>query len=111
MQTPVVLQEKLVRLPSSAALAEALRHPAAFLSGDAANIRRLAKHIDCSLEDATAVYRLARRDGYPSAYRSVFGTTGASRGGNRRLGKLPKSISERVAPRGARAGTATGRPR
>ena len=99
-----------MRLPSSASLAEALRHPAAFLSGDSANVRRLAAHIGCSVEDAGAVYRLARRDGYGSAYRSVFGTTGAKRGGIRRPQKLPKSISERVAPNGAQTGTASGRP-
>lgn len=99
-----------MRLPSSTSLAEALRHPAAFLSGDSANIRRLAEHIGCSLDDATAVYRLARRDGYPSAYRAVFGASGKARRGIRGRQRLPESIGRGIAAPKARAGTASGRP-
>lgn len=92
-----------MRLRPSSSLVEAIRHPAAFLSGDRANIRRLAAHIDCSLEDAAQLYRLARRDGYPSAYRSVFGASTQRR--RRRPQALPQSISDRFAnpPTGARA--------
>jgi hypothetical protein len=99
----VNLQESLVRLRPSSSLVEAIRHPAALLSGDRANIRRLAAHIDCSLEEAAELYRLARRDGYPSAYRSVFGASTQRR--RRRPQDLPQSISARFAkpPTGARA--------
>ena len=99
----VNLQESLVRLPSSSSLVDAIRHPGALLSGDRANIRRLAAHIDCSLDDAAQLYRLARRDGYPAAYQSVFGASTERR--RRRPQALPQSISARFAtpPAGARA--------
>lgn len=104
----VHLQGNLVRLPSASSLAEAIRHPAALVSGDRANIRRLAEHIDCSLEDATELYRLARRDGYPSAYRSVFGASTETR--RRRPKALPRSISARFARPPAGAPAAGERP-
>lgn len=53
---------------------DAIRHPFATLSGDRGNIGRLAEHLQCSQERAEAVYRLARRTGYASAYRAVFGS-------------------------------------
>ena len=85
-----------MRLPSTSSLVEAIRHPGALLAGDRGNVRRLAEHIDCSLEDAAELYRLARRDGYPSAYRSVFGASPDRR--RRRPQALPQSISARFAP-------------
>lgn len=99
-----------MRLPSPSALAAAIAHPAAFLSGDTANIRRLAEQIGCSLDDATAVYRLARREGYPSAYRTVFGASGKGRRGIRGLQTRPGSIGHGTVPPRVRAGTASGRP-
>jgi hypothetical protein len=104
----IVLQEILVRLPRSSSLVEALRHPVAFLSGDSANIRRLAAQIDCSLEDAEAVYRLARRTGYASAYRSVFGASGVTRRRVRRRPALAKAIRP-TAPQQPQPGAASGR--
>lgn len=98
-----------MRLLSTPSLANALRHPAAFLSGDSANIRRLAEHIDCSLEDAAAVYRLARRHGYPTAYRSVFEASGEIRLGVRQRRTFGESIGARIAPARPRARTASGR--
>jgi hypothetical protein len=92
---PATLQENLVRLRSPSWLAEAVHQPSAFLSGDRGNIRRLAEHIDCSVEDAAELYRLARRDGYPSAYRSVFGSSPDGR--RRRLGAMPRWISAQLA--------------
>jgi hypothetical protein len=91
------MQEKLVRLPSASSLAEAIRHPGALLSGDRANIQRLAAHLRCSIDDAAEVYRLARRDGYPSAYRSVFEESSGVRRRRRRPRALPPSIDARIA--------------
>ena len=99
-----------MRLPSSASLAEALRHPAAFISGDSANVRRLAAQLGCSLDDAAAVYRLARRDGYASAYRAVFGASGKARGGIRRRQTRRASAGGGIAATAPRASTASGRP-
>ena len=42
-------------------------------SSDARNVRALAAHLDCSLDDARRVYRLARQYGYGAAYEQVFG--------------------------------------
>ena len=50
------------------------------------NIRVLEERYACTHEQAERLYRLARRDGFGSAYRAVFGsevraaTTGRSRG-------------------------------
>jgi hypothetical protein len=44
---------------------------------DEDNIRRLAAREGCSIDDARRLYRLARRDGYGAAHRSVFGGRGA----------------------------------
>jgi hypothetical protein len=41
-------------------------------AGDERNIRALAGHLGCSIEDARRLYLLARQDGYGSAYRQVF---------------------------------------
>src|SRR5205823_12811846 len=38
-----------------------------------ANIRRLALHESCTMEEARRLYFLARRDGYGAAHRAVFG--------------------------------------
>ena len=40
---------------------------------DEANIRRLAEHLGCSMEDARRVYRLSRELGYGAAHQEVFG--------------------------------------
>jgi hypothetical protein len=40
---------------------------------DEGNVRRLARHLDCSTSDARSVYRLARERGYGAAYVAVFG--------------------------------------
>ena len=40
---------------------------------DAANIRRLAGRLGCSLEDARRLYQLSREVGYGAAHRAVFG--------------------------------------
>jgi hypothetical protein len=44
------------------------------LRSDDRNIAALAERLGCSLDDAARVYHLARRDGFGSAYRQVFGT-------------------------------------
>jgi len=41
---------------------------------DEANIRRLARHEHCSIEDARRLYELARVEGYGAAHRAVFGS-------------------------------------
>jgi hypothetical protein len=69
-----------VRIRASIALHDAARHPRAFLSGDRGNIRRLAEKLGCSTSDAEAVYRLARRTGFASAYRAVFESPRVPRG-------------------------------
>jgi hypothetical protein len=40
--------------------------------GEERNIRALARHLGCSIEDARRLYVAARRDGYGVAYRQVF---------------------------------------
>jgi len=44
-----------------------------------ANIRALARHEGCSLEDARRLYVLARQDGYGAAHQAVFGKSGLDR--------------------------------
>lgn len=92
-----------MRLPLASPFLEAIRHPGALISGDRGNIRRLAEQLDCSPDDAAELYRLARRDGYPSAYRSVFGVSEERRLRQRQA--LPRSTSGRfaTAPGGSRA--------
>lgn len=69
-----------MRLRATTALLDAVRHPRAFVTGDQANIRRLAEKLQCSTADAEAVYRLARRTGYASAHRAVFESPRLPRG-------------------------------
>jgi hypothetical protein len=40
---------------------------------DERNIRRLGRHVGCSIDDARELYRLSRRDGYGAAHEAVFG--------------------------------------
>lgn len=40
--------------------------------GDERNIRALARHLDCSMDDARKLYLASRIDGYGAAYRQVF---------------------------------------
>jgi hypothetical protein len=42
-------------------------------AADDANIRRLAAHEGCSIEDARRLYAIARIEGYGAAHRAVFG--------------------------------------
>jgi hypothetical protein len=44
-----------------------------------ANIRAIARHEGCSLEDARRLYVLARQDGYGAAHQAVFGKSGLDR--------------------------------
>ena len=39
---------------------------------DERNVRRLARRLGCSMDEAREVYRLARRDGFGSAHDAVF---------------------------------------
>jgi DNA-binding transcriptional MocR family regulator len=84
-----------VRSSRSANFVGAISHPLAFVSGDTANIRRLADHLGCSLDDAQAVYRLARRTGYASAQQTVFANAAKPRRSQRRqltALKAPRSL-------------------
>ena len=47
-------------------------HQAMGRAGDERNVRALARHLGCSIEDARRLYLLSRRDGYGSAFRQVF---------------------------------------
>lgn len=47
-------------------------HRAVGRAGDDRNVRTLARHVGCSIDDARRLYVLARQDGYGSAYRQVF---------------------------------------
>jgi hypothetical protein len=49
-------------------------------SSDARNVRALAAHLDCSLDDARRVYGLARQYGYGAAYEEVFGKPATAAG-------------------------------
>jgi hypothetical protein len=40
--------------------------------GDERNVRALARHLDCSMDDARKLYQVSRIDGYGAAYRQVF---------------------------------------
>jgi hypothetical protein len=50
-----------------------IAYEAVRLGRDETNIRRLARHLGCSLADARRLYQLSRQDGYGSAYATVFG--------------------------------------
>ena len=47
-------------------------HHAVGHAGDERNIRALARHLDCSMDDARKLYLASRIDGYGAAYRQVF---------------------------------------
>jgi hypothetical protein len=47
-------------------------HHAIGHAGDERNIRALARHLDCSMDDARKLYLASRIDGYGAAYRQVF---------------------------------------
>lgn len=98
-----------MRIRASMSFADAIRHPAAFLTGDASNIARLADKLGCSLADADAVYRLARRTGYASAYQTVFEGRQAP-GQVRTSPALKPAPTSGVAPRAHRVRAAGGRP-
>jgi hypothetical protein len=44
------------------------------VAGDEVNVRRLARRLGCSIEDARRVYDLARQTGFAAAHREVFGS-------------------------------------
>jgi hypothetical protein len=60
---------RLLRWPAT--LARPFRALAA--ARDERNIRRLGRHVGCSMDDARELYRLSRRDGYGAAHEAVFG--------------------------------------
>jgi hypothetical protein len=47
---------------------------------DEANIRALASHEGCSIEDARRLYVLARQEGFGAAHHAVFGDGRIDRG-------------------------------
>jgi len=63
-----------------------IAYQAVRLGRDETNVRRLARHLGCSLADARRLYQLSRRDGYGSAYATVFGDSHPARKGGRPLG-------------------------
>lgn len=98
-----------MRIRASTALLDAVRHPRAFVTGDRANIRRLAEKLGCSTADAEAVYRLARRTGYASAYRAVFESPRRP-SGVRTMRPLKEAPPLPIGARRHSAGTVGGRP-
>lgn len=63
-------------------------------AGDERNIRALARHLGCSVDDARRLYVASRQDGYGAAYQKIF-PGGLEPRGDRSAPKDPVVVHKR----------------